>query len=129
MAVSKKILIVDDDKNILISLRLVLEKEGYDVLVANSAEEALEVLDNHHPKVMFFDLHMPGMDGIELCKAVRKDHHMELIYAMTGYSSIYNLATCREAGFDDMFLKPFSISRFREVVADSFSKIGRWLND
>ncbi len=129
MSVNKKVLIVDDDKNILISLQLVLENEGYQVLTSDSATNALNIIQEQNPKVMFFDLHMPEMDGVELCRKVRKNHHMELIYAMTGYSSLYNLATCREAGFDDMFLKPFSIVKFREVVSQSFEKINRWVKE
>ena len=129
MPVKKKILLVDDDKNILLSLQLVLENEGYEVITANSAIDALELLESNNPKIMFFDLHMPEIDGIELCKRVRKNHHLELIYAMTGYTSIYNTASCREAGFDDMFTKPFSIATLREVVSDSFDKIDRWFKD
>ncbi|MCK5520758.1 MAG: response regulator [Candidatus Marinimicrobia bacterium] len=127
MAVNRKVLIVDDDKNILMSLQMVLEDEGYEVLVASSAKEALEILKTgDNPKVMYFDLHMPEMDGVELCEIVRKTHQLALIYAMTGYTSIYNTASCRQAGFDDMFIKPFSIAQFREVTRDSFKKIDRW---
>ena len=56
--------------------------------------------------VMFLDIKLPGMSGIELCKKIRIENQIGIIHAITGYSNIYGLLECRAAGFDDFFVKP-----------------------
>ena len=75
---------------------------------------------------MFFDLNLPEMDGIELCKEIKKDMPMSIIYAITGYTSLFELSNCREAGFEDYFKKPVNIKTLVKIAADSFEKLERW---
>jgi DNA-binding response OmpR family regulator len=75
---------------------------------------------------MFLDLKLPGMNGIELCRRIRKNNPIACIYSMTGFSSLFELADCRDAGFDDYFLKPIDLSIFMKTAEDAFEKISRW---
>lgn len=122
----KKLLVVDDETAILNLLRQTFKKEGYTVFTAESAEEALALLEDEPISVMFFDLNMSGMNGIELCRAVKKQKPMSVIYAITGYASLFELSECREAGFEDYFKKPIKISTLHEKAASAFEKIERW---
>jgi DNA-binding response OmpR family regulator len=122
----RKILLVDDESGILKMLEKVFAKEGYVVLCAESAEEALEILGKEDVQVMFLDLKLPGMDGVDLCKQIREERAVAVIYAMTAYTSIYELVHCREAGFDDYFTKPIELNLFFKAADDAFEKIERW---
>lgn len=122
----KKILVVDDEKSIRKLLETAFTKAGYTVVLADSAENALEILAQDPIQVMFLDLKLPGMNGIELCRRIRKDNPIACIYSMTGFSSLFELADCRDAGFDDYFLKPIDMSIFMKTAEDAFEKIYRW---
>ena len=122
----KQILVVDDEEAIINLLKQVFSKAGYDVSSADSAESALELLQNKKIHVMFFDLNLPQMNGVELCKRIKKDMPMAIIYAITGYASLFELSECREAGFEDYFKKPVNISTLLEHAKSAFEKIERW---
>ena len=124
--IQNKILIVDDEKAITILMEQIFSRAGYEVKSAGSGEEALELLKKDKIQVMFLDLNMPGMDGIELCKAIRKDMPMAMIFAVTGYASLFQLSDCREAGFDDYFKKPVKIKVLLATAENAFEKINRW---
>ncbi len=121
-----KILVVDDDEAIINLLEQAFSRAGYDVKSAQSSENALELLQNEKIHVMFLDLNMPGMNGIELCRKIRKDMPMANIFAVTGYASLFELADCREAGFDDYFKKPVNIKILVDTAKNAFEKISRW---
>ena len=123
----KKILIVDDEADIRKVFEKVFRREGYTVRTAAGGREALELLKDDKIQVMFFDLKMPEMDGLELCREVRKDFPMAMIHAVTGYASLFQLADCREAGFDDYYLKPVELTTLLKAAADAFDKIDRWM--
>ena len=123
----KKILIVDDEEDIRKVFEKAFRRAGYAVRTAASGSEALEILKGDKIQVMFFDLKMPEMDGLELCREVRKDFPMAMIHAVTGYASLFQLADCREAGFDDYYLKPIELTTLLKAAADAFDKIDRWM--
>jgi len=120
------ILIVDDEKAILHMFSLAFSKKGYQVRSAESAEEALELLKLEKIHVMFLDLNLPGMNGIELCRAIKKEQPMAVLYALTGYASLFELSDCRDAGFDDYYKKPVSMSLLVDAAEAGFKKIERW---
>jgi len=122
----RKILVVDDEEPIRNMLERAFIKNGYTVQSAESAEQALEILKQENIQVMFLDLKLPGMNGVDLCRQIRKDKPIALIYAITGYSSFFELADCREAGFDDYFTKPFELKVVLKAAEDAFEKIDRW---
>ena len=122
----RKILVVDDEREILVGFELAFRNADYIVHCAESAEEALEVVNRENSQVMFLDLKLPKMDGVELCKRFRKDRPLAVIYAVTGYPSLFELAHCREAGFDDYFIKPIDLEVLWKATEDAFVRIKRW---
>jgi DNA-binding response OmpR family regulator len=125
----KKILIVDDDDTIREVLEKIFSKAGYCVRLAAGAEEALEALRKEYIPVIFVDLGLEKMNGFELCGHIRKDRPSAFIYALSGYAGLFNPHDIREAGFDDYFTKPVSISTLYKVAKDSFEKIQRLTNE
>lgn len=122
----KKILVVDDEVTILEIMKEFFEMEGYTVFTAHNAQEALRLLGEEVFMVMFLDLKLPDMNGIELCKRIRRDNLVAVIYAVTGYTNFYNLMDCRAAGFDDFFVKPVDMKILLKAANDAFEKIERW---
>jgi len=121
-----KILIVDDEQAIINLFKLMFSRAGYEVASAKNAEDALLLLKKEKIHVMFLDLNMPGMDGVELCRKIKIDMPMSIIFAITGYASAFELGACREAGFDDYFKKPVNIKVLTGAAEDAFKKIERW---
>lgn len=123
---NREILVVDDETAIRELFKDTLGRAGYAVICAGSAEEALEILKKRNRYVMFFDIKLAGMSGIELCREVRKDNHIALVFAMTGYAGLFELSDCRGAGFDDYFPKPIRVETILEAAREAFEKLDRW---
>ena len=122
----KKILIVDDEVSIRDVMKNLFVVEGYEVITAENAEKALEILKKENLMVIFLDLKLPGMNGVDLCRCIRKENQIAMIHAMTGFSVLFNLLECREAGFDDYFIKPFDLDMLLKAAKDAFEKLERW---
>ena len=122
----KKILVVDDEKQIRDLYSQIFSMKGYAVQTAESAERAMEILKKETYWVMFLDLNLPGMNGVELCRYIRGNWPMTICYAVTGYGSLYELDDCREAGFEDYFTKPASMKGLLDAAEDAFKKLARW---
>lgn len=122
----KQILVVDDEKMIRDMLEKAMSREGYTVICTESGEEALGILDDKKIFVMFLDLKLPGMNGLELCRQIRDINPMAIAYAITGYASHFELEDCRDAGFEDYFTKPVDLKTLFKAAADGFEKIKRW---
>jgi CheY-like chemotaxis protein len=121
-----KVLVVDDEISIRSLFEEVLSEAGYDVLLAENGERALEILKQEEIGVIFLDLRLFGMNGIELCRNIRKTNPVSMIYAMTGWAALFEIEECREAGFDDYFTKPVSPETLSKAVEDAFEKLNRW---
>ena len=121
-----KILVVDDQESIQQLMKDILTEAGYHVECAFNGEEALNKLKNEDFHVFFIDLQLPGMDGLELCRRIRKERIAECIYAITGFTSVYDFLECRKAGFDDYFAKPLDIQLISKAADEGFEKIVRW---
>jgi DNA-binding response OmpR family regulator len=122
----KKILIVDDEAPIRRVLEKALGKAGFEVLTAGDGTEGLELARGERVPVMFLDLMLPGIEGTELCRRIREDNPIACIFAMTGHTSLFELAACREAGFDDYFTKPFKLEEIIEAAGAAFARLERW---
>lgn len=122
----KRMMIVDDEESILDMLSLAMTRFGFEVVTESSAEAALKTLSGEKIHCILTDLHLPGMDGLQLCREIRKNNPISFIYAMTGYANVFELFDCREAGFDDYFLKPLEIQVLRQAVEDAFARMERW---
>jgi len=120
------ILIVDDEPSIRDLLNSVFAQEGYETVQAENAEEALNVLKDEMVLICFLDLFLPGLNGIELCRKIREWNPFACCYAMTGHTSVFELAECREAGFEDYFTKPLDIKLLVKAAESASAKIERW---
>ncbi len=120
------ILVLDDELAILTALEKVFSRAGYRAYLAETAEEALGILEKENINVMFLDLNLPGMNGVELCRKIRKDRPIAVIHAVTGYASLFELSDCREAGFDDYFTKPANMEMLLTAAHNAFEKVDRW---
>ncbi len=99
------ILLVEDDRRIRTSLRLVLEDEGNTVAEADSAEAALEALERRPAEVAIVDLMLPGMDGFELCRRLRASKDIAILI-LTARADSHDVVAGLEAGADDYMVKP-----------------------
>ncbi|MFB1081543.1 response regulator YycF [Jeotgalibacillus sp. JSM ZJ347] len=109
----KKILVVDDEKPIADILQFNLKKEGYEVHCAYDGDEALEKVEEVKPDLILLDIMLPGRDGMEVCREVRKNYEMPIIM-LTAKDSEIDKVLGLELGADDYVTKPFST---RELVA------------
>lgn len=121
-----KLLIVDDETEIRILCKDVFSAEGYTVFTANDGEKALDILRHENIGVMFFDLKLPDMSGIDLCWEARKINPVSVIYAITGFAPFFQLEDCLGAGFNDYFIKPVSLEVLLKAAKNGFEKLERW---
>jgi two-component system, OmpR family, alkaline phosphatase synthesis response regulator PhoP len=106
----EKILVVDDEEDILELLKFKLSKEGYQVMCAASGEEALRCVRSETPDLIVLDLMLPGMDGIEVARELKNDFHTKNIpiVMLTAKGEEADIVTGLELGADDYITKPFS---------------------
>ena len=110
---NKKILIVDDDKNICELLRLYLEKDGFSTIVANDGGQALTAAQINNPDLILLDIMMPILDGWQVCREIRKTSNVPIIMLSAEGESCDKVLGL-ELGADDYVTKPFDS---KEVVA------------
>ena len=108
-----KILLVDDDPNIRQLLNLYLEKEGFEVTMASRGDEALKMFKTSPPNLMLLDIMLPGMDGWQVCREVRKISNIPIIM-LTAKDETFDKVLGLELGADDYVAKPFDM---KELVA------------
>jgi DNA-binding response OmpR family regulator len=103
-----RILVVDDDPSIRKFVQVNLEARGYTVLTAGDGEEALRSIDEELPDLIILDIVMPKLDGIEVCKRVRKWSSVPIIM-LSARDNVQDKALCLDSGADDYLTKPFSL--------------------
>lgn len=105
---SRKVLLVDDEEDILDLLRYNLEREGIQVATATNGHDALKLAKSERPDLVVLDVMMPGMDGMEVCDQLRKTPGMEgtIIVFLTARTEDYSHLAAYEAGADDYINKP-----------------------
>lgn len=126
MSAKVKLLFVDDEKKIRDLLKDTFS-DDYDVYLAANGSTALSLIEKNNIRIIYSDLQMPKMDGIELCKRIREHDTISIVCAVTGYTKLFELQECREIGFDDYFKKPIDLSELVNSVKDSEVKLSRWL--
>ena len=122
----KRVLIVDDEEPIRKAFTKAFERSGWKVQTAASGEEALKIMEATPFMVLFLDLNLPGISGIELSQRIRQQWPMAIPFAVTGYSSLFELTDCREAGFEDYFTKPVDLNDLLEAADGAAAKLNRW---
>jgi DNA-binding response OmpR family regulator len=104
--VDTRILTVEDDERIRTAVRMALEDEGWDVDEAESGEQALEVFSSTPADVVLIDLMLPGIDGFELCRSIRRSSDVPIVM-VTARADTHDVVAGLEAGADDYLTKPF----------------------
>ena len=108
-----KILIVDDDVNICELLRLYIEKEGFETIIANDGKTALEKFEKNVPDLILLDIMLPELDGWQICRTIRKTSDCPIIM-LTAKGEVFDKVLGLELGADDYITKPFEA---KEVIA------------
>lgn len=110
---NKKILIVDDDKNICELLRIYIEKEGFDTFIAHDGKTALEIFSNESISLVILDIMLPEIDGWQVCRKIREKSKCPIIM-LTAKGEVFDKILGLELGADDYVVKPFES---KEIVA------------
>jgi DNA-binding response OmpR family regulator len=122
--IRKKVLIADDEPNILISLEFLMKREGWAVSVARDGNQALAAIRADRPDLVLLDVMMPGRNGFEVCQAVRADEALAgvKILMLTAKGRDTDVAQGRGLGADAYMTKPFSTkelaAKVREMLAE-----------
>ncbi|MDR0271830.1 MAG: response regulator transcription factor [Clostridiales bacterium] len=118
---SAKILIVDDEKTIVDILAYNLRKEGYEIIEAHDGRKGLELALSENPDLVMLDIMMPGLDGYEVCKRLRKVSQVPVIM-LTAKAEESDKVLSFELGADDYITKPFGV---REMLARVMANLRR----
>ncbi len=113
MISKQKVLIVDDDNNIADLISLYLIKECYETEIVNDGEEALRVFNTFKPDIILLDLMLPGIDGYQVCREVRRTSNVPIIM-LSAKGEVFDKVLGLELGADDYIIKPFDS---KELVA------------
>ena len=113
-----KILIADDEPNILISLEYLMKREGFEVHLARDGQEALDMLRSVRPRLVMLDVMMPRMSGFEVCQALRADEALKstLVLMLTAKGRDTDVAKGLGVGADAYVTKPFSTKELVQKV-------------
>lgn len=113
MAIKQKILIVDDDENIANLISLYLTKECFETKTEHDGQSALNTFKDYKPDLVLLDIMLPGIDGYEVCREIRKDSKVPIIM-LSAKTEVFDKVLGLELGADDYMIKPFDS---KELVA------------
>ena len=120
--VNPRILVVDDEIIVCESCQRILEEEGYEVEIALSGKEAFEKMKEHPLDLVITDLKMPGIDGMEVLKVVRKEYPDTIVIMITGFSTVETAVEAMKQGAFDYIPKPFTPDEVSIVVKKAFEQ-------
>ena len=115
------VLIVDDEPSILQTLSGLLSDEGFDVATAANGYEALKVIDADSPDLVLLDIWMPGLDGIETLKEIKKDNPHIQVIIITGHGTIETAVRATKLGAFDLIEKPLSIDKIIVAINNALN--------
>jgi len=116
-----KILVVDDDRNIRYALGRMIEDKGIGVLPAKNGKEAMDALDKEVPDLVIMDIMMPGMNGLQVLKEMRKDFPKLLVIIMTAFGTTETAIEAMKLGAYEYILKPFDVDKTWEIIEKALS--------
>ncbi|WP_299982538.1 response regulator transcription factor [Desulfobacula sp.] len=121
----KKILIVDDEPNIIVPLKFLMKQNNYDVQTAETGEKALDLISSWQPDLILLDIMLPGMDGYEVCQKIRqeKEFNQIKIVFLSAMARSIDIAKGMGLAADDYITKPFAtdyvVNKIKELLTDT----------
>lgn len=117
---SKKILIVDDEPNIVMTLEYAFKKKGYEVFIARDGSEALDILEYNYPEAVLLDIMMPQVDGYQTLKWIKNNaalKHTKVVF-LTAKSKTTDIEKGMDLGVDKYLTKPFSVKKIVSEITE-----------
>lgn len=116
MFVRPKILIIDDEPDVLVLVERILQEENYQVISAETAEDAIQAIDEEVPTVVIADINLPGMNGLDFFKVIKARHPKLPFIFLSGLTDEFDKVLGLELGAEDYITKPFSVREFKARV-------------
>ena len=118
-----KILVIDDDEGIIYALKQLFLNDGYAVAAAADALKGLEILPTENPRLVFMDINMPGMNGLDTLKEIKKRNPALPVIMFTGYGTVETAVRAMQFGAFDYLTKPLDIQQVRKVTAEVIARL------
>jgi DNA-binding NtrC family response regulator len=118
-----RMMIVDDEERFLSTMKKLLAKKGYDVVTASSGAEALEIMSVQNIHVVILDVKMPGMDGNETLREIKKRFPLSEVIMLTGHATMESAVEGLKSGAIDYLMKPADLDDIIKKAEDAFEKI------
>jgi len=118
-----KILVVDDEKLIRWSLEQNLTKEGYEVITAEGGKECLKLVKEELPDLILLDIHLPGMDGMDVLKIIKEINKDALVIMITAYGAVETAVRAMKLGAYDFVEKPFNMEKIKVIIKKALETV------
>lgn len=118
-----RVLVVDDDDKILFAFREVFKKEGYSTILSNNSYEALEKIKSEDPTIVFMDITMPMLNGLEALDLIKKQNPFLPVIIITGYGTMQTAIKAMRNGAFEYLTKPLDVEKIREVTLRALSSV------
>lgn len=119
----RKVLVVDDEKNIRMTLEKSLSGAGYEVETAVNGEDALQKMEDENYPVILLDMKLPGIDGIEVLKKINALDYDAKVIMITGYGNVETAVETMKLGAVDFLRKPFKPEEIKEIVNEVYNRV------
>ena len=117
-----KMMLVDDEERFLSTTKKLLSRKGYEVAIASTGIEALEKLGSQNIHVVILDVKMPGMDGMETLKAIKRDFPLVEVIMLTGHGTVESAVDGLKSGATDYLMKPTDVNDLIQKAEEAFEK-------
>lgn len=111
-----QVLLVDDERDFLEPISFWLKSKGYSVMLANDGQQAVELVKSGHPDIVFLDINMPVMDGIETLACIRKFNKGIPVIILTAYGDRKNIEKASQLGISGFFPKKANLAQFADIL-------------
>ncbi len=118
-----KVLLVDDDERILYAFKEVFKRIGLKSILARDGEEALRMISSEHPDIVFMDITMPKLDGLEALRQIKQQNHSVPVIIITGYGTMQTAVKAMKLGAFEYLTKPLDVGKIREVTRRAVSSV------
>ncbi|WP_243545380.1 response regulator [Pseudodesulfovibrio tunisiensis] len=120
-----KIMLVDDEERLLQTTKKLFNKMGIEVITTTNGEEAVDLINKENIHVVFMDIKMPGIDGMETLRKIKKENPLVEVIILTGHATMESAVEGLKLGAMDYLIKPLSMKNFLEKAEDAFEKVKR----